>query len=182
MVAQPANTNPEPSRGENAKRFGKLGLLVGAIVGLTQGGGIMGALQMGMMGAGVAAAGGAVAGNKLNPMLDKVMGMIPGFNKGQSKEKQADSGVSQEVSFEPQREPQRRDVNVSVSRENARAVDSIDPALLASARENAGESLRSAGEGMDPKAVPVTARGAQEWVSPDAAHKRPTHDASPVRH
>jgi hypothetical protein len=173
-----ANQNPqdsERSRGDNAKRFGKIGLLVGAVLGLAQGGGVIGLLQMGLLVGGVAAAGGAIAGNKLNPMFDKVMGMVPFFNKGQQKAQQQGNSPEVQVAQAPA-QPQQQAAQApmqaqaqhapAVSPEDVRALDSIDPALLAGAREQTGQSMRSAGEGMEAGARPTP---------------RPTHEAPMMR-
>lgn len=186
MAQEQQNQANEASRGDNAKRYGKIGLLIGAVAGLLTGGGLAGMVQMGLLAAGAGAVGGAATGNKINPIADKVLGMIPGFKKSPKQqapaaepelERSAAGPVFREVQPE-----QAVAAAPAVAQENFRAVGSIDPSVLASARQNTGTSLEAASKGMDPNAAAVSVGGAQqEWVSRQGA-KPPTHQGSAMSH
>lgn len=185
MAQNPQDTSKEASRGANAKRFGKFGLLAGAVLGLLQGGGIAGMVQMGVMMAGVGAVGGAAAGDKLNPLADKLMGMIPGLKKAQGQGKAAPQAEPEMVQTQGpvfrETSAEKGTAAPAVEQENFRAVDSVDPSLLAQARQQAGNSVRTAGEDMDPSTPAMSAAGLpQEWVSRQGS-KQPTHEGPSVR-
>lgn len=188
MAEQPQDNQEQASRGDNAKRYGMIGMLLGAVMGLVKGGGIAGMVQMGLLAGGAAAVGGAVAGNKLNPLTDKIMGMIPGL-KGKAQSKEAPA-PQMEPQLEHSTGPVFREVTAiqevptqgaAIEQENFRAVESIDPAVLAGARAQAGTSMDTAREGMaaDAKAMSAS-RLPEEWVSSRGA-KAPTHEGPAMR-
>lgn len=183
MAQQPQDSAQEASRGDNAKRYGKLGLFVGAIAGLLTGGGIMGMVQMGLLAGGAAAMGGAVAGNKLNPLLDKVMDKIPGIGRKPAPAVDTPSAeveMPMVVQTRARAEAPAQDVMPQVVQQNQRAVNSIDPAVLAQARQQTGSSMESAREGMDPNAAVVNASSLpSEWVGRQGV-KAPTHQGPSI--
>lgn len=183
-MATPENEQPQENqanRGQNAKRFGKIGLLVGAVAGLLTGGGIPAVLQMALLGAGASALGGAVAGEKLNPMLDKVMGMLPGRKKPQQ---EAPSGEVEELIesrpqvYKMQDAPEQA---AGKKQEAYRDVGAIDSSVLENARAATGASVRNAGQGMEANTKPVEpGRLPEEWASREG-YKRPTHEGPAIR-
>lgn len=175
--------NAQPDRGANAKRFGKFGLLAGAVIGLLSGGGFPAIMQFALLGGGASALGGAVAGDKLNPMLDKVMGMLPGRKKAPETPQvdipQIDENRGEAV-FQLIDEPAK--AKTAPEQETYRPVSAIDSTVLENARAATGASVRTAGEGMsaDAKAMDPS-RLPDEWVSREAAGKRATHEGPAVR-
>lgn len=182
MAQQPQDTVNEASRGDNAKRYGKIGLLIGAVAGLLTGGGIMGMVQMGLLAGGASALGGAVAGNKLNPMVDKLMEKIPGIGR-KSRNSEADvtaPEVDMPMVVQTRSQQQEAEVMPQVVQQNQRAVDAIDPAILAQARTETGSSMDAARQGMDPNAAAMSANSLpSEWVGRQGV-KAPTHQGPSI--
>lgn len=187
MANNPANPVDEQkaSRGDNAKRLGKVGLLVGAIAGLLSGGGIPAIIQFSLLAGGVSAAGGAVAGDKITPMLDKVTGFLP-WNKNKAPETPKvdipEIDENRKPVFQLVDEPEQEKAAAPEQQANYRPVSAIDSSVLENARAATGASVRSAGEGMaaDAKAM-EPGRIPDEWVSREAHGKRATHEGPAVR-
>lgn len=194
-MATPSNNPTQENasgRGANAKRFGKFGLLIGAVVGLLSGGGVPAILQFALLGGGASALGGAVAGDKLNPLVDKVFGMLPGRKKApeapQVEIPQIDE--NRQAVFQLLDDPEQAQSQQAQPEKAAapatgqyRPVSAIDSTVLENARAATSASVRSAGEGMDPNAQPMTnGRLPEEWVSRNAEGKRANHAGSVLPH
>lgn len=179
---QNAEQHAQSSRGQNARRYGKMGLFAGAILGLLSGGGFGGMLQFALVGAAGSAVGGAVAGDKLNPMMDKLFGMLPFGKKTPQTPQQQMPQADENRKVEPveMEDPMAGKTQAQTVTAQAayRPVSEVDATVLENARAATSASVRSAGEGMSADARAVDpARQGMEWVSPDAAGKRATHGA-----
>lgn len=153
------------TRGQHARRFAQIGMLVGAVVGL--GGGFAGVIKLAFLGGITGAAAGGVAGNKLAPLADKIAGFLPGRRKAKNQEVSSPAVQQQKVSV-PQAAQTRGYSDVG----------SIDPEVLAELREGISGAVTkvktgaNAEEGML-KEGGVTPGG---WVDA-VSNKRPTHPA-----
>lgn len=164
---QPAE-DANPTRGQNAKRFGKYGLILGAVLGLATGG-IFGIARSALLFGGVGLLAGATAGNKLNPLVDKLTGFIP---KLREKFQSPEAGITPEQVVAPQ-------VDAGVA--TTKGLDSLDPSLLADVRGQVNDAVakgRAGAEAINTAAVEaVTVPGAPNgWVDA-VSKKQPTHPA-----
>lgn len=156
-----------PSRGQNAKRFGKYGLIAGAVAGLATGG-IFGIVKSALLFGGIGLVGGAVAGNKLNPLIDKLTSFLPGRRKDAAAEEQGVAPV--------------QDIVQAPSVEASRGIDSLDPSVLAGLRDQVGEAVAKgragSAEAVNSAAVEAaTGQGVPGgWVEA-VSKKQPTHPA-----
>lgn len=163
-----------PSRGQNAIRVAKYGLVAGAVIGLFTGGGFMGALAAGAKVAGLGAVVGLVAGNKLNPMFDKFTSLIPGLKP---KEAPAAEREAQQTELEAALAAAQAKSHYSstdVAPKGFMPVSSVDATELENARASSSASLASAAQGMEESQHGLP----DQWQSRDAAGKRVNHGGS----
>lgn len=153
------------SRGQHARRFARIGILTGAVIGL--GGGLAGVLKFAIIGAIGGAVTGMIAGDKLAPLADKISGFLPGRKKEVQKEA---------VSIVPEKaQVQEKTASKAQAYQD---LGSIDPEVLAELREGINGAVtklkagRIAEEGMLKEGEPMQGG----WVDA-VSSKRPTHPA-----
>lgn len=151
-----------PSLRENAKRFGLAGLLTGAVFGFVQGNGMADVLQMGALVGAVFALGGAVAGEKLTALTHKVLVKILENPAAQHESVQAEALITEEVVLD--KVPDCQPMGLS----------HIDPTEAVCTQDSGGIETEYP--------LTVSRHLPPEWVSPNAAGKRPTHESSAMRH
>lgn len=163
----------QATRGQHARRFARIGMLVGAVMGL--GGGVAGVLKFALLGAAGGAVAGGVAGSKLAPLADKLSGFLPGRRKGKTQEAAvgASPALSQAVS------PERPQVKAPLDEQFYKDIGSIDPEVLAEIREGINGAVTklkasSIAEAGMAKEGTVAENGG--WVDA-VSNKRPTHPA-----
>jgi hypothetical protein len=163
-----------------------MGLLAGAVLGLAQGGGFAGMLQMGILAGGALAVSGVVAGSVLNPLADRIAGMLPGFGKKQSMDAAAQAPSLQQVAQTHDFSPPAMEPLPQQTQETGQSpsgLSHVAPEVLAATRAEANSSMAAARTGMNPYEKPVSATHLpDEWVSRHAAGKQPTHATSAMRH
>ncbi|MGB1540464.1 MAG: hypothetical protein ACPG80_05840, partial [Rickettsiales bacterium] len=137
--------NTQQQRVADASRVAKFGMLLGLVAGMFTGGGLIGAVKM----AGVfAAAGGvlgAVAGEKINPVLDKISGVV---RRRKQPEAVAEEQVEENArgrGQECQREASLEETIVSPA--TCSPVSAVDAAMLEQAANATRGSVDKAWEG-----------------------------------
>lgn len=164
------------SKTQNARRYGMLGLLAGAVLGLTSGGGIFAVFKMAMVVCGASALGGMVVGNKLNPLVNKFMDKLPGRKKqenGQGNAPQQAQGHAPVV--QQQMEPtQQQGAVAAPPLVPQRSLMELGEEALNGIRTDTRATTEKAHKGMDPEAPPLTPASAPR-------QPMPTHDVNASR-
>lgn len=166
----PQQTQHSQSAGQNARRYGIMGLVAGALFGLFTGG-VPGMLKMALIGGGASAVGGAVIGNKINPLMDRLLDMLPGRRAPETPQMEQQPNIAQGPQVSRGAEPPA--INGPAPSQPLPGYSPPD--------QQTHDRLRAATAGLDRGVTAGSSAGEIGHLPPPSQPKTPTHQAPPGR-